>query len=209
MIVYKATNKINNKVYIGITTKTLEHRKSIHKKDSKTKNTYFYKAIRKHGFDNFEWEVIDTAQSIEELHEKEIAYIKQYESFDNKEKGYNTTSGGGSLYKITESERKARSERAKGKNNPMYGVPSPMKDKQFSDEHKQKISASLKGSYREHVIGGNNPAAKRVRNIETGEEFDTLTDAGKSCGKSRQNIGVACRSNGTKTAGGFHWEYIN
>lgn len=144
MIVYKATNKINNKVYIGITTKTLEHRKSIHKKDSKTKNTYFYKAIRKHGFDNFKWEVIDTAQSIEELHEKEIAYIKQYESFDNKEKGYNTTSGGGSLYKITESERKARSERAKGKNNPMYGVPSPMKGKQFSNEHKQKNICFIK-----------------------------------------------------------------
>ena len=69
MIVYKATNKINNKVYIGITTKTLEHRKSIHKKDSKTKNTYFYKAIRKHGFDYIKWEVIDTALSIEELHE--------------------------------------------------------------------------------------------------------------------------------------------
>lgn len=53
MIVYKATNNINNKVYIGITTKTLEHRKSIHKKDSKTKDTYFYKAIRKYGFENF------------------------------------------------------------------------------------------------------------------------------------------------------------
>lgn len=209
MIVYKATNKINNKIYIGITTKTLEYRKSIHKKDSKSKDTYFYRAIRKHGFDNFEWEVIDTAQSIEELHEKEVAYIKKYDSFDNKVNGYNTTSGGESLYRITEAERKSRSERAKGENNPMYGVPSPMKGKQFSNEHKQKISNALKGSYREHVVGGNNPAAKRVRNIDTGEEFDTLTDAGKSCNKSRQNIGVACRSNRTKTAGGFHWEYIN
>lgn len=49
MIVYKATNTNNNKVYIGITTKTLEHRMKIHKKDSKRKDTYFYKAIRKHG----------------------------------------------------------------------------------------------------------------------------------------------------------------
>lgn len=209
MIVYKATNNINNKVYIGITTKTLEHRKSIHKKDSKTKDTYFYKAIRKYGFENFSWEVIDTASSIEELHQKEIAYIKQYDSFDNKEKGYNTTSGGGSLYQMTESERKARSERVKGKNNPMYGKPSPMKGKQFSEEHKQKISLALKNSYREHVIGGNNPAAKKVRNMDTGEVFDTLTEAGKWCGKSRQNIGTACRSNGTKTAGGYRWEYIN
>lgn len=53
MIVYKATNKLNDKVYIGITTKTLRHRMSIHKKDAKVKNTYFYRAIRKYGFDNF------------------------------------------------------------------------------------------------------------------------------------------------------------
>ena len=104
MIVYKATNKLNDKVYIGITTKTLKHRMSIHKRDSKVKNTYFYKAIRKYGFDNFVWEEIDTASTIEELHEKEIYYIKQYDSFDNKENGYNTTSGGGSLYLITEEE---------------------------------------------------------------------------------------------------------
>lgn len=208
MIVYKATNKINGKVYIGITTKTLKHRISIHKKDSKTKNTYFYKAIKKYGFDNFIWEEIDTASSIEELHDKEIYYIKHYDSFDNKEKGYNTTSGGGSLYQITEEERQARSERAKGENNPMYGRTSPLAGTKFSEEHKAKISQALKGSYRPHVIGGNNPAAKRVRNIDTGEEFDTLTLAGQSCGKSRQNIGVACRSNGTRTAGGYRWEYI-
>jgi group I intron endonuclease len=209
MIVYKAINKLNGKVYIGITTKTLEHRKSIHKRDSKTKHTYFYRAIRKYGFDNFEWEVVDTATTIEELHEKEVFYIKQYDSFDNKDKGYNATSGGGSLYQITEEERLARSERAKGENNPMYGTKSPLAGTKFSDEHKAKISNALKGSYRPHVIGGNNPAAKRVRNIDTGEEFDTLTEAGKSCNKSRQNIGVACRSNGKKTAGGFRWEYID
>ena len=209
MIVYKAINKLNNKVYIGITTKTLEHRKSIHKKDSKIKDTYFYRAIRKYGFDNFEWEEIDTATTIKELHEKEVFYIKQYDSFDNKEKGYNTTSGGGSLYKITEEEKAARSERAKGENNPMYGRVSPMAGKTFTDEHKRKISEALKNSCRPHVIGGNNPAAKKVRNIETGEIFDTLTLAAQSCGKSRQNIGIACRSNGKRTAGGFHWEYVS
>lgn len=69
MIVYKATNKINNKVYIGITTKTLEHRKRIHIRDSKTKDTYFYRALRKYSENNFEWEIIDSAETMEELEE--------------------------------------------------------------------------------------------------------------------------------------------
>lgn len=124
MIVYKATNILNGKVYIGITMKTLKHRISIHKKDAKSKNTYFYRAINKYGFENFRWEIIDTADSIEKLHELETFYIKQYDSFDNKTKGYNTTSGGGSLYEITKEERLARSKRAMGKNNPMYGTVS-------------------------------------------------------------------------------------
>lgn len=87
MIVYKATNITNKKVYIGITTKTLEHRMKIHKRDSKKLGTYFYNAIRKYGFDNFKWEVIDTASSIDELHKKEIYYISKYNSFDNKDLG--------------------------------------------------------------------------------------------------------------------------
>lgn len=209
MIVYKATNIINGKVYIGITTHTLKHRMSIHKKDAKNKSTYFYRAIQKYGFENFKWEVIDTATTIEELHQKEVFYIKQYDSFDNKEKGYNTTSGGGSLYRLTQEERIARSNRAKGKNNPMYGTKSPLAGVTFTDEHKRKISESLKKTYRPHVIGGNNPAARRVRNVETGEIFATLTDAGNSCGRCRQNIGKACRSNGKKTVAGYHWEFVD
>ena len=71
MLIYKATNLINGKIYIGMTTKTLEHRVKVHKRDSQRLNTYFYQAIRKQGFDNFKWEVIDTAETMEELEEKE------------------------------------------------------------------------------------------------------------------------------------------
>lgn len=207
MIVYKATNIINNKVYIGITTKTLEHRVSIHKKDSKVKNTYLYRAIRKYGFENFIWEEIDTANSIEELHEKEIFYIKKYDSFDNKEKGYNTTSGGYNLYDITDEERKKRSERARGENNPMYGTPSPLKGKKFTDEHKKKISESLKKADRPHVKRANNPASRKVINLDTGEIFDTLTDAAEKYNISRQMIGKVCNGH-NKTAKGYHWMFL-
>lgn len=207
MIVYKATNKINNKVYIGITTKTLEHRKRIHIRDSKTKNTYFYRALRKYGENNFEWEIIDSAETMEELEELERYYINLYDSFNNKKKGYNSTSGGHNLYEITDEERHNRSKRAKGKNNPMYGVESPMKGKHFTEEHKSKISNALKKSYRPHVVGGSNPSAKKVINLDTKEIFETLTDASKKYGISRQMIGKVCNGH-NKTAKGFRWAFI-
>lgn len=207
MIVYKVTNKINGKVYIGITTKTLEHRKKIHIRDSKRMDTYFYRAIRKYGEENFEWEVIDTAETKEELSELEKYYIKLYDSFDNKDKGYNTTSGGYESWEITEEERINRSERVKGENNPMYGRESPMKGKKFTEEHKAKISNSLKNSYRPHVIKGNNPSAKKVINLDTGEIFDTLTDASDKYGISRQMIGKVCNGY-NKMAKGYRWAFI-
>lgn len=208
MIVYKATNKINGKVYIGITTHSLEHRKKIHIRDSKRIDTYFYRTIRKYGKDNFTWEVIDRAESKEELSELEKYYIKLYDSFDNKEKGYNTTSGGYDSWELTEEEeRHNRSERVKGKNNPMYGIESPMKGKKFTKEHKEKISKALKGSYRPHVIGGNNPSAKQVINLDTGEIFETLSEASKKYNISRQMIGKVCNGH-NETAKGYRRAFI-
>lgn len=208
MIIYKATNLINDKIYIGLTTKSLEHRISVHKKDSKSLNTYFYQAIRKYGFENFKWEVVDTAITMEELEEKERYYIKLYGSFDNKEIGYNTQSGGNNLYEITKEQRKQRSDRAKGKNNPMYGTISPMRGKKFTEDHKKKISEAIKKADRPHMYGGTNPSARKVKNIDTGEIFNTMTEASKRYpGLSRQSINHNCVGR-TKKAGGFRWEYV-
>lgn len=92
-IIYKATNTLNGEVYIGSTTKTIEERKSDHlqrlEKDYATK---FHKALLEYGKDNFEWEEIDTAKSINELAEKEVSYISKYNSLQN---GYNSDTGGG------------------------------------------------------------------------------------------------------------------
>lgn len=96
MIIYKVTNLVNNKIYIGQTTNTLEYRKDQHFREarSKKRNTvYFHNALNKYGFKNFLFEEIDTAGSQEELDEKERYWIKFYDS-TNKEKGYNLDSGG-------------------------------------------------------------------------------------------------------------------
>jgi len=102
MIIYKATNKINGKFYIGKTIKSLQRRKTNHKgnanylKNHNMKISYFHNAINKYGIENFEWEIIDTATTLQELNEKEIYWILQTSAFINDDIGYNTTSGGDS-----------------------------------------------------------------------------------------------------------------
>ena len=91
--IYKYTNKINGKVYIGQTKNTVKRRASgggsgyqgcIH----------FYNAIKKYGWNNFECEILqDNISSQEEANELEIYYIEKYQSANDKY-GYNITFGG-------------------------------------------------------------------------------------------------------------------
>lgn len=92
--IYKITNTINNKIYIGQTTRTVEDRWKQHVLDSKRsdKQTYLYKAFNKYGIDNFIIEEIIEAPQ-DELDDLEIYYINKYDSYNN---GYNMNLGGSS-----------------------------------------------------------------------------------------------------------------
>jgi group I intron endonuclease len=91
-IIYKAENKVTSGVYIGITSKSIETRKKDHIKKSKKGKSYaFQQAIATYGPEAFKWEQVDYATTIDELAEKEKAYILKYNS---KEGGYNLSVGG-------------------------------------------------------------------------------------------------------------------
>ncbi|MFF7217922.1 GIY-YIG nuclease family protein [Mammaliicoccus sciuri] len=85
--VYKITNKINGKAYIGITTVGIKKRYIQH---CKAKSCIGY-AIRKYGKENFEVSLIDVANGHKELIEKEKYWIDYHGTFSN---GYNMTVGG-------------------------------------------------------------------------------------------------------------------
>jgi group I intron endonuclease len=91
MIVYKVENKKSKKVYIGQTIKDLEERKREHIKSSTRGKSKFHKALKSYGVENFDWVVLDTAKSKDELNKKEIKYIQEYNSIEN---GYNMVEGG-------------------------------------------------------------------------------------------------------------------
>jgi len=89
-IIYKVTNLIDGKCYIGKTKKNLDFRKNGHIRDCKNPKTYFHRALIKYGIDNFLWEVWDIDNN-NELIELEIYWIDYFRTYG---KVYNMTVGG-------------------------------------------------------------------------------------------------------------------
>lgn len=113
--VYKATNTVNGKIYVGKTSYTLNQRiwddgGHKHKVDGGSK-IYFHCAIRKYGFEAFVWEIISESNDLAELRQIEMDQIRLLDSYGPK--GYNLTIGGdgGSGYHHTE-ETKAKISKA-------------------------------------------------------------------------------------------------
>jgi group I intron endonuclease len=114
MIIYKTTNLINGKIYVG--------------QDSKNDKNYLgsgvilKKAIKKYGLESFKKEVIDIANTKEELDLKEIFWINKLNSTD-KFIGYNLSNGGNGCLgcKVSKETRLKMSINNSGSNNPMFG----------------------------------------------------------------------------------------
>lgn len=91
-IIYKHTNKINGKVYIGQTKQEPERRWQ-NGLSAYRHNAHFLLAIKKYGWENFEHEILLENLTLEEMKYWEDYYIEFYEA-RNPEKGYNLEKGG-------------------------------------------------------------------------------------------------------------------
>ncbi len=91
--IYRAQNLINQKIYIGQTTQSLNRRIKGHKDKiiRQKSNTHFHNAIRKHGIDNFMWTILCHVDNKKALDKAEIYWIKYYDTIKN---GYNHLGGG-------------------------------------------------------------------------------------------------------------------
>lgn len=92
--IYMFENKVNNKKYIG-QSRSIETRKRAHYNCSLNTSyngyeTKFYRALRKYGYNNFEFSILELC-STEELNDRERHFIEFYNSFKN---GYNSSIGG-------------------------------------------------------------------------------------------------------------------
>ena len=120
--IYKITNLINGKVYIGqsinIEIRWQQHKRAI----DYNKTNLLYKAMRKHGVENFKFEIIDECNECE-LNNLEIYYIWYYNSYvgNDNSNGYNMTIGGETTngYKrpVEDVEKMRRKREGSGNNN--------------------------------------------------------------------------------------------
>lgn len=151
--IYKITNTINNKIYIGKTKETIDSRYKRHIYDiehHKTKSL-LYDAMKKYGIDSFKVEQIDVADTLEDLNEKEKFYIKNLNS-TNPAIGYNINKGGdgghgGPMFKghhHSEETRKQMSISRMGDKNSNYGNHRIMPDE---EKHKHACPGELNGMY--------------------------------------------------------------
>lgn len=190
--IYKHTNLINGKIYIGQTTANNVNTRWADGKKYK-KSILFYKAILKYGWNNFSHEIIEKDIPIEKLNEREIYWIDFYRSYIGFEdcNGYNLTLGGESKHGFI-----------------------------MSDDIKNKISKSLIGhevteKVIKHIIDLNNSrkglkpknfeyalskahekCSKKIMCIETKKIFNSKAECAKFYGHSVS--WVNCRLKGNK-----------
>jgi group I intron endonuclease len=186
LIIYKATNLVNGKVYIGQTIRPLKVRIREHNHTSKEGpfKTYFYRAIKKHGKENFKWDVIDTASDIDELNDKEEYWIDVLDS-TNKNVGYNNKKGGKNGSHLP-AARKKISEANMGRiHSPETrrklsiankGQVPWTKGKKYTIEKKRKIAMSQKA---------------RIISLETAIEIKMLIHQGTGCAKIARDFNIS------------------
>lgn len=131
-VIYGAENRINHKIYVGQTKRSIKERFREHMKA----DTLFGKAIRKYGLENFIVVILAVCNSKAELDEQEISWIKRLNCKDSTGYGYNLTDGGEGTpgapgHKYTEEEKANLSAKLKGR--------------KFTPEHCAAISEALKG----------------------------------------------------------------
>lgn len=166
-IIYTATNTTNSKVYVGMTTNTLSKRKTQHKwhAQNTTRDSYFYRAIRKHGWDSFTWDIVAETNDIDILNTLEIFYVDYYNSM-NPNFGYNIATPGPAQMlgrKHSDETKKKMSKSQQGENNPQFG-------KKHTKEHRKKISEAGKGNKNRLGCKHSEEAKKKISKANKGNK---------------------------------------
>ena len=208
MIIYKTTNLVNGKFYIG--------------KDAKNDNRYLgsgkvlKQAISKYGKENFKKEILEHCSSLGELEEREVYWISKMNAL---EEGYNLTKGGTGGDTWTHNNLETHWNMGKSPWN--KGVPTPADVKErISQSRRGKMMGGNQTSYKpgkDHIMYGTKQsketiqkrvetrrangsykgvgvfAPKKVKNIEDGNIFDSIQEAADYYNLTRAQVGHSCR----------------
>lgn len=183
-IIYKITNHITGKSYVGQTIRPLKRRWQEHCQNAE-RCKVLHRAIMKYGKDNFTIEQIDTANTSKELNDKEIYWIKFYNTLVPN--GYNMTEGGGGI----------------------CGLPMTK-----SEDWKRKIGESNRGNKRDDLAEYNRKTKSKAvvqlslndEVIRVWESSRAIENAGIGC---HSLINKICNGDPRRhTAYGYKWKYV-
>lgn len=210
-IIYKAQNKQTGEVYIGATTNSIHQRKLDHtERANRGDQVYFHESIATHGSEAFNWEQIDTANSTDELAQKEKEHIIKY---DSKKNGYNSDRGGGIKktvyqYNIEDGSLVSTYDSLQNAANAVsayktcVGNACTAQNKTCKGYHWSYSSTSpiiLKDERRKTVIQMD--LNGRILYI-----YKSVAEASRQTGVSKTGISKVCRGE-RKKSGGFLWRY--
>ena len=219
-LVYKHTNKINNKVYIGITSRNANERwgnNGINYKNS----SYFYSAIQKYGWDNFNHEILFTGLTKDDACNKEIELIAFYKSSD-KAFGYNMTTGGECCHMTEEAKQKLSKALMGNKNG--FGKPCSKEKaekiskaqlgKKVTEETrlKQSIAASKRhvpcSDSKKIKLQNSYPKMKKVYCLETNTIYKSVQECARQLNLQATLVSKVCKGK-SLTTGGYHLKYYD
>lgn len=213
--IYKITNLLNNKVYIGQTKNSLSKRFSEHCSE-KSCCIKLRNAIQKYGKNNFIINVIDNANTKDEADIKERYWISKLDA-RNDNFGYNILDGG---HNPTSTQKKkvicletrevfeSASELARILNvrvdtvaRVARGERPRLKGKHYAylDENKKPIISIINFKAR--------TKSKKVKCLELDKIYSSAKEASYELGFSRNAVSLCCRGY-SETCGGYHWQYI-
>ena len=209
----------NKKVYIGITSRSLNRRWD--NGNGYKRNLHFYRAIQKYGWENIEHILLFDNLTKKEAELKEIELISKYKS-NNYKYGYNIANGGNSYGMHSEETKRKISENCKGR------IPwnKGLKTGPLSEEHKEKIRQSELGrkikplseeqkQYLRNLRKGTHISEEHKRKVSKIviqlDKDNNFIKEWQSILKAQQELNLshisACCRGKIKTSGGYVWKY--
>lgn len=210
MLIYKITNKLNNKCYVGQTIKSPEQRWKEHQQHAfgqhcNDRNKDLYKAMREDGIENFTFEVLqNNIDNFLDLDKAEIYWIDYYKAFLE---GYNKTRGGQQYHKAFPNEEiiadyyKTKSARKTALN---FGIDHNTVDTILNDNNIPRFS------FRQ-------AAGRRVKISK--DDFEKEFDSVKDCAewfiennipqtKNVESVRTGLKNARSKKGNGFYYGYL-
>lgn len=208
--IYKITNTVNGKSYIGKTTFSIDKRwkQHINKfKQGVDRHFLIYSAIEEYGLENFVVEEIEKVKDVYQLNEREKYWIKYFDTYNN---GYNGNKGGGkeltydynTIFELWQSNYKIK-EIAKIIGCNEFVVRSCLNSYDITTE--ERIQRSM-----DDQIASHEPYKREVLQFDISANkllnvYSSVSEAAKTIKCDKSYLSRVCRKNGI--AFGFLWCY--